>query len=147
MKKLFPLIIIVLLSSLSPSHAFRDLETGTFLTRDPIGYADGPNVYCYVHCNPITHFDAWGLYADVKKKEIDGEGGREITQVDISLKIAFRNETGFDVSASDIKKIADAIAKKWTGDFGEYRVTTTVEILGSEEIKKLHEAQESSYLI
>ena len=36
-------------------------ETGTFLTRDPIGYWDGPNVYCYVHCNPITHFDAFGL--------------------------------------------------------------------------------------
>ena len=61
MKKLFPLIIIVLLSSLSPSHAFRDLETGTFLTRDPIGYADGPNVYCYVHCNPIIYFDPVGL--------------------------------------------------------------------------------------
>ena len=42
---------------------YRDLETGTFLTRDPIGYADGPNVYCYVHCNPITHFDAFGLQA------------------------------------------------------------------------------------
>jgi uncharacterized protein RhaS with RHS repeats len=40
---------------------YRDLETGTFLTRDPIGYRDGPNVYCYVHCNPITHFDAFGL--------------------------------------------------------------------------------------
>ncbi len=26
----------------------RRLATGTFLTRDPIGYKDGPNVYCYV---------------------------------------------------------------------------------------------------
>jgi uncharacterized protein RhaS with RHS repeats len=40
---------------------YRDLDTGTFLTRDPIGYADGPNVYCYVHCNPIMSFDAFGL--------------------------------------------------------------------------------------
>ena len=40
---------------------YRDLETGVFLTRDPIGYADGPNIYCYVSCNPITHFDALGL--------------------------------------------------------------------------------------
>ena len=46
---------------LNEGMRYRDLETGTFLTRDPIGYADGPNVYCYVHCNPITHFDAWGL--------------------------------------------------------------------------------------
>ena len=41
---------------------YRDIETGTFLTRDPIGYEDGPNVYCYVHCNPITGFDPYGLW-------------------------------------------------------------------------------------
>jgi RHS repeat-associated protein len=49
------------LGLLNEGMRYRDLETGTFLTRDPIGYADGPNVYCYVHCNPITHFDAVGL--------------------------------------------------------------------------------------
>ncbi len=49
------------LGLLNEGMRYRDLETGTFLTRDPIGYADGPNVYCYVHCNPITRFDAWGL--------------------------------------------------------------------------------------
>jgi len=40
---------------------YRDLETGTFLTRDPIGYIDGPNRYCYVRCNPIMMFDPFGL--------------------------------------------------------------------------------------
>ncbi|QHI68700.1 LamG-like jellyroll fold domain-containing protein [Tichowtungia aerotolerans] len=40
---------------------YRDLETGTFLSRDPIGYEDGPNIYCYVNCNPITKFDPLGL--------------------------------------------------------------------------------------
>jgi RHS repeat-associated protein len=49
------------LGLLNEGMRYRDLETGTFLTRDPIGYADGPNVYCYVHCNPITKFDAFGL--------------------------------------------------------------------------------------
>ncbi len=54
--------LFTLIVGLSPiANAYRDLETGTFLTRDPIGYADGPNVYCYVHCNPITHFDPLGL--------------------------------------------------------------------------------------
>ncbi len=43
---------------------WRDLEHGVWLSLDPIGFGDGPNMYCYVHCNPITHFDAWGL-ADV----------------------------------------------------------------------------------
>jgi len=49
------------LGLLNEGMRYRDLYTGTFLTRDPIGYADGPNIYCYVHCNPITHFDALGL--------------------------------------------------------------------------------------
>lgn len=57
--KRYLLSIVVL--SCAVTYAYRDLETGTFLTRDPIGYEDGPNVYCYVHCNPITFFDAWGL--------------------------------------------------------------------------------------
>jgi RHS repeat-associated protein len=52
------------LGLLNEGFRYRDLETGTFLTRDPIGYADGPNVYCYVHCNPITKFDALGLSED-----------------------------------------------------------------------------------
>jgi RHS repeat-associated protein len=49
------------LGLLNEGMRYRDLETGTFTTRDPIGYADGPNAYCYVHCNPITQFDAFGL--------------------------------------------------------------------------------------
>ncbi len=52
---------------LNEGMRFRDLETGTFLTRDPIGYGDGPNIYCYVHCNPITHFDALGLETTVAR--------------------------------------------------------------------------------
>ena len=49
------------LGLLNEGMRYRDLETGTFLTRDPIRYADGPNMYCYVHCNPITYFDPLGL--------------------------------------------------------------------------------------
>ncbi|MBN2704319.1 MAG: RHS repeat-associated core domain-containing protein [Pontiellaceae bacterium] len=49
------------LGLLNEGMRYRDLETGTFLTRDPIRYADGPNIYCYVHCNPITSFDPLGL--------------------------------------------------------------------------------------
>ncbi len=39
----------------------RCLDTGVFMTRDPIGYVDGPNIYCYVKCNPIMRFDPLGL--------------------------------------------------------------------------------------
>ena len=40
---------------------WEDLKHGVWLTPDPIGYADGPNRYAYVHCNPINGFDMWGL--------------------------------------------------------------------------------------
>jgi RHS repeat-associated protein len=49
------------LNLLNEGMRYRDLETGVFLSRDPIGYGDGPNMYCYVHCNPITKFDPLGL--------------------------------------------------------------------------------------
>jgi len=37
------------LGLLNEGMRYRDLETETFLTRDPLGYLDGPNIYCYVH--------------------------------------------------------------------------------------------------
>lgn len=43
---------------------YRDTETGTFITRDPLGFVDGPNMYPYVNQNPWTKFDPLGLYAN-----------------------------------------------------------------------------------
>jgi RHS repeat-associated protein len=47
------------------NHGFRyyDPEVGRYLTRDPIGYGDGMNVYLYVGNNPINHLDPEGLSA------------------------------------------------------------------------------------
>ena len=41
---------------------FRDLETGAFLSKDPAGFVDGPNLYTYVRQNPWTGFDPDGLW-------------------------------------------------------------------------------------
>ena len=46
---------------LNERYRYRDLDTGTFLTRDPAGFVDGPNVYTYVRQNPWTRFDPLGL--------------------------------------------------------------------------------------
>lgn len=46
---------------LNEGMRYRDLDTGVFLTRDPLGFADGPNVYTYVRQNPWTFFDPLGL--------------------------------------------------------------------------------------
>lgn len=40
---------------------YRDLQAGVFITRDPAGFVDGPNVYTYVNQNPWTFFDPLGL--------------------------------------------------------------------------------------
>ncbi len=40
---------------------YRDLATGVFITRDPMGMVDGPNLYSYVRQNPWTSFDPEGL--------------------------------------------------------------------------------------
>lgn len=44
-------------------NRYYDIETGTFITRDPLGFVDGPNVYAYVVQNPWTKFDPHGLMA------------------------------------------------------------------------------------
>lgn len=46
---------------LNEGMRYRDLETGTFITRDPAGFIDGPNLYAYVRQNPWTKFDPEGL--------------------------------------------------------------------------------------
>ena len=40
---------------------YYDPDTGTYIQRDPTGYADGPNMYMSVHDNPINNVDPLGL--------------------------------------------------------------------------------------
>lgn len=35
---------------------------GRWLTPDPAGFSDGMNLYAYVHNDPLTHFDEYGLW-------------------------------------------------------------------------------------
>ena len=51
---------------------FRDLETGAFLSKDPAGFVDGPNLYAYVVQNPWTKFDPEGLES-LKDARKDGK--------------------------------------------------------------------------
>ena len=37
---------------LNEGFRYRDLETGVWLSRDPAGFVDGPNLYAYVLQNP-----------------------------------------------------------------------------------------------
>lgn len=55
------------------NHGFRwyDAGIGRYLSRDPIGYGDGMNVYVYVHNSPVNSYDPLGLkdkWGEAKKK-------------------------------------------------------------------------------
>ncbi len=43
---------------------YYDPVTGRWTTPDPLGFTDGPNLYAYVHNNPLTHFDLYGLFTE-----------------------------------------------------------------------------------
>ena len=55
---------------LNEGFRYRDLESGTFITRDPLGFVDGPNVYTYVRQNPWTFYDPLGLKIDDQSERV-----------------------------------------------------------------------------
>ena len=68
---------------------WRDLETGTYLTPDPAGFVDGPNLYAYVRQNPWSKFDPHGLAEEpperLPKREVgyfEGERGKSTFHFD-----------------------------------------------------------------
>lgn len=44
-------------------------EGERWLTADPAGFVDGPNLYAYVYNNPLTSFDPYGLWSNPFVKE------------------------------------------------------------------------------
>ncbi len=43
---------------------YLDPDIGRWTTPDPAGFADGPNLYAYLHHNPLTAYDAYGLLGE-----------------------------------------------------------------------------------
>lgn len=43
---------------------YYDPESGRFVTKDPLGDRDGPNLYAYVSNNPLMFVDLWGLICE-----------------------------------------------------------------------------------
>jgi RHS repeat-associated protein len=71
---------------LNEGFRYRDLETGTWLSRDPAGFVDGPNLYAYVRQNPWTFWDPLGLefygyepaiLTDKEREVISGENKKQ----------------------------------------------------------------------
>lgn len=47
---------------------YYDTSVGRFISRDPIGYEDGTNLYVYVGNNPVMNIDPYGLICHNKEK-------------------------------------------------------------------------------
>ena len=55
------LLLLAWLTFVPSIHAFYDPGTQRWLNRDPVGEADGPNLYAFVHNNPVSMVDPDGL--------------------------------------------------------------------------------------
>lgn len=88
---------------LNDGYRYRDLETGTFLSRDPAGFVDGPNLYAYVRQNPWTNFDPNGLALadnnDMKLSEQARANGDFWGFFNYGLRGTFRELNPFDANS------------------------------------------------
>lgn len=50
---------------------FYDPNTGRWLTPDPLGFLDGPNLYAYLHNNPLSFVDPFGLATEPISNKIN----------------------------------------------------------------------------
>jgi RHS repeat-associated protein len=48
---------------------YYDPKLGRWITKDPMGMIDGPNLYAYVGNNPINFIDPWGLCAEDTERD------------------------------------------------------------------------------
>ncbi len=92
---------------LNEGFRYRDLETGTFITRDPLGFVDGPNVYTYVNQNPWTKFDPQGLEKkkDKKKPEQEADGSSSTQDVKTDSVDAGTNQSPSDSTDATSEKV------------------------------------------
>ena len=63
-----------------------DASLGRWVTPDPAGFGDGPNLYAYVHNRPLILFDAYGLSAEQINEGSNGLWSRGWNQVGGALK-------------------------------------------------------------
>jgi hypothetical protein len=117
MKKLF--LAILFLAGAIPAFAYSDIEDGVrvFLTRDPAGFVDGPNLYTYVKQNPWTNFDPEGLYEVAVTKETavkhagTGRSGTELhTHTDIYVSGKVVNESSAKYTQKQMEEITTRIS-------------------------------------
>jgi RHS repeat-associated protein len=92
---------------------------GRFLQTDPVGYTADLNLYSYVGNDPTNRTDPTGATAIITRND---------TQIHIVIPIL----PDTDVSDTAIQQIRGSIERVWTGTFGKYNVTITVDVQRNE---------------
>ena len=98
---------------LNEGHRYRDLETGTWLSRDPADFIDGPNLYAYVKQNPWSKFDPEGLHGWEVGPTMEQAAGRAIAEyVHNDPKQAASLAADFVPVVGTVKGITEAVGGK-----------------------------------
>ena len=50
---------------------YYDPEIGRWITPDPVSFADGANLYAYLHHNPLNAYDAYGLSGEAYRQSVE----------------------------------------------------------------------------
>ena len=70
---------------------YYDPMEGRFVSKDPIGYKGGINIYAYTNNNPLNFTDATGLSADCCKQKVEDTYNqclKSFNVLDTGLKVA-----------------------------------------------------------
>ncbi|MDP3787261.1 MAG: RHS repeat-associated core domain-containing protein [Candidatus Omnitrophota bacterium] len=108
-------------------NRYYDPKIGRFITQDPLGMLDGPNIYTYVNNNSVNFIDPWGWRKEKPWWEKLGEGyyyGTGFGQNALEWYAQRWSETGNPLWA-----IPGGIAALWTP--GTYQATGWTLVTGA----------------
>ncbi len=117
---------------------YRDLATGEFITRDPLGFVDGPNLYAYVRQNPWTKFDPEGLlsFSGLGSGAVDValEPFREVHDIALSTYVGINNAVSSQTIYSEDVRFASMLARGQQQRVNEGQNSSAVAIKGVAEV-------------
>ncbi len=95
---------------------FRDYDTGTgrWLSQDPLGYIDGPNVYSYVLNDPVNSVDPLGLHVIGKIVKL-GVRGMKVMRRGLNFNEAVAAARAGDDILCKSRRVAKEVAEELGG--------------------------------
>ncbi|MDF2549087.1 MAG: rhs25 [Chlamydiales bacterium] len=95
------------------SNRYYDSSLGRFITADPLGFADGGNLYSYVHGNPMIACDPHGLSGiTLSLSWVFGSRGLSFSSISASIKGVFICGYGREGKREYIKTPGGILSRK-----------------------------------